>query len=267
MSQTLDWKRVRGTLFRDARALEVPEERLRHVQETLPEIIGACGTYSQSRRMAMRVGRILLASECPEIIVPTCPAYPSSRGRFRPVTTLGGGVSLVTRRHVPFLLRIQGLIPYASVTILVANHESRDPALQRATGLTQREFASRIASTVRATRRLVGPFGWRVNTILGFHPTFLACRAATIRWIASNPRFEQHITSDTLAREHFYSLFCAADTFEEKRRRTLKTAAEYMCLGRYAERHGCLVVNHTTTNLAWYLPTGAGVLHHHVSVY
>jgi hypothetical protein len=266
MQQTLDWKRVRGALFREAQTIDGALERLDRVQTLLPKLIALCGTYSQSRKIALKVGRIMLGA-APQIIVPTCPAYPSREGKFRKVTTLGCGVSLVTRRHRPFLKRLVELVPEARITILVADHEARDPALQKATRLSQEEFSRRMAETVRATRRSVAPLGWEVLPFSEFFPSFLQCRAANIRWIGANPEFEAHIAADTLARERFYRLFCAAETPKAKRDRTVKTAAEYVCLGRFAAERGLLIVNHTTTNLAWYLKTEVGVLHHDVRVY
>ncbi|OGL95064.1 hypothetical protein A2348_04840 [Candidatus Uhrbacteria bacterium RIFOXYB12_FULL_58_10] len=216
--------------------------------------------------MAIRIGSRLL-DETPRIIVPTCPAYPNRRGKFLPVTTLKSGVSLVTIRHIPFLLRVTELIPEASVTILVASHEANDPALRRATSLSRKEFEHRIRGTIHATRKRVAEYGWNVEAITDFFPSFLACRAATIRWIGNDQSLARHIDADTLAREHFYQLFCGAETYEEKRARTTKTAAEYTCLGRHAKDQAYLIVNHTTTNLAWYIPVGVALLHHHVSVY
>ena len=258
---SIDWKRVRMALSQEARRRQIQEEKLEATLSILPAVIGLCGKYSQSRKMAVRVGRVLLGTDAPEFVVPTCPAYPNRSGRYHKVYTLGSGVSLLTKLHLPFLERLAAIVPTARVTILVADFEAEDRIIRRATGLTRDAFVQRVRATTEATAALMRPRGWNAQPFSEYLPTFAEERGRSIDWIRSVPAFMPQLRADTLARRDFYRLYYPDANDHQMIARTVKAAAEYTVLGRTASLRGQIVVNHCTTSLAWYLRTDVALLH------
>jgi len=263
----IDWKRVRRTLLRQSRLCAIPERKVEETLGLLPPMIDICGDYSRSRKVAERVGMLLMRTDVPEVIVPTCPAYPNRSGRYHRVHTLGSGVSLLTRLHLPFLERLAALIPMIRVTILVADFEAEDRILRQATGLTREAFIDRVHRTAAATRALVRPFGWNAKLFSDFMPSFLEARTQAVKWIGSVPAFDPQLRADTLARSDFYRLYYPNGTFNRMMGRTIKAAAEYTVLGDEAAARGLIIVNHTTTSLSWYLRTQAAFLQNPIRTY
>lgn len=263
----IDWKRVRGALFQDARRRGIPEERVERVLAVLPDLVDASGDYSRSRKVAVRVGSLLISSDVPHVIVPTCPAYPNRDGRYHRVWTLGSGVSLLTKLHVPFLERMAERLPGMRVTVLVADFEADDPIIRRATGLTRTAFTDRVRGTLDATRAFVRGQGWDAQLFSDFLPDFRALRDQAMEAIALDPAFRPQIVADTKSRQGFYRLYYPRGSFRQFLRRTTKAAAEYTVLGNEAAARGLLIVNHTTTSLAWYLRTEAAFLQNPVRTY
>lgn len=267
MSQTLDWKRVRGALFHEARRRGISETKTEETLALLPRLIGMCGDYSHSRKVAGRLGSLLMGTDAPEVIVPTCPAYPNREGRYHRVGTLGSGVSLLTRLHLPFLRRLAELVPAVRVTILVADFEAEDRVIRRATGLTRSAFIDRVRATAAATRALVKPYGWDARLFSEFIPTFAKARAEAAECIRAEPEFLPQLRADTLSRQSFYRLYYPRATFGKMMGRTVKAAAEYTVLGREAAARGTIIVNHTTSSLAWYARTDAAFLQNPIRTY
>ena len=114
----ISWKRVQSALSQAARTLGVSRKRLREVVSRLPGLIQACGPGSQTSRVAIRIGATLLEGP-PKLIVPSCPDYSHYRGRYT-FQAVRGGVSLVTRRHIPFMQGIAEIYPDMQVHVLIA---------------------------------------------------------------------------------------------------------------------------------------------------
>ncbi len=267
MDPSIDWKRVRGALFQKSHRESFAEARVLEVLDVLPKIIALCGNYSQSRKMAVRIGQTLLAQERPEIIVPTCPAYPHRGGHYHRIWTLGSGVSLLTRLHIPLLEQLVTLIPSLRVTILIADTEAEDRVIRKATGLTREAFIARVHSTEAATQACVKANGWDVKLLTHFMPTFFQDRQQTMQWIVSKKEFHPQIRADTETRRPFYKLYYPNGSFHRMMDRTIKVAADYMVLGCEAAKRNIIIVNHTTTSLAWYLRTEAAFLHNPIRAY
>lgn len=267
MDTSIDWKRVRGALFQKSHRESFAETRVLEVLDVLPQLLVLCGTYSQSRKMAVRIGQTLLAQETPNVIVPTCPAYPNRDGRYHRVWTLGSGVSLLTRLHQPFLEKLCALIPGLHVTILVADFEAEDRILRKATGLTREAFIARVHSTAAATETFVKAYGWNVQLFSQYIPTFFQDRKEAMRWISAQSEFAPQIRADTQARKAFYQLYYPNGSFHRMIGRTIKASAEYLVLGREAAKQNTIIVNHTTTSLAWYLRTDVAFLQNPIRTY
>lgn len=268
MHPALDWDRVRRALSQEIRKAKLsgPKRRLNQTMRTLPMLLELCGPFSQTRKMAVRIGTLLVRGP-PTIAVPTCPDYPSLDGRFTPVDRLGSGVSIMTHRHIPFLREVARLIPGVQVRLLVADQEAADPSLQRATGLTHAEFLAHIDGTIEATRALVAEYGWSVEKMTAFFPDCVAAERRTLEWVLATPGFQRRIRLDAAARRDFYKLVDPHLTRKAGHIRTARNAAQYVAFGHFAAHERVLVCNHHTSNLGWYLKTAVGVLHNPVRFY
>ncbi|MBI5793516.1 hypothetical protein HZA87_00285 [Candidatus Uhrbacteria bacterium] len=259
------WKRVQKALTQYARHHNLPKNRTQEVIDLLPKLVELSGNYTCNRSMVIRIGETLLAHRKPRFLVPSCPAYAYRSGRYT-FQGVGMGVPLLTMLHVKFLRKVLEILPSLKVTILVANQEAEDLAICAKAGIDQEEFRRRILTSLERTQRLVRPLGWDAAAMTEFIPNFLGQEKQTMEWIAGHAAFRGHVLADTLARVALYRRI-GEFTDEEKVRRTIRTAAQYVVLGRFAESQDFLICNHTTTSLAWYLKTRVGLLHNPVTVY
>ncbi len=262
MQTSTDWRRVKAALRQAAQSVERVDELI----PVLSSLVEKCGEPSRVSKMVIRIGKALLNPNC-SIIAPCCPDYTHNNGRYN-FRGLNGGISLLAELHINFLRGIQALIPVdVRIRLLYADHEADDPELRAATGKTKDEFDSLVRSSILETRRFVAPLGWDVLPMTEVIPTLVDDEKEIADWLATDESFGSKLRSETGARADMYSRIKLRWEWEEMLERTILTAAQYVALGRYAVENGQLVCNHTTTNLSWYLQTGAGVLHNPVSVY
>ncbi|MEK7553075.1 MAG: hypothetical protein AAB504_00065, partial [Patescibacteria group bacterium] len=81
--------------------------------------------------------------------------------------------------------------------------------------------------------------------------------------------FKARLITEMVARENLYNNIYQAKqmTIEGKMKRTIKTAAQYVVMGNFADKNNFLICNHTTSNLTWYLQTKAAILHNQIIPY
>jgi len=260
----IPWKRVRRALCHYARTHNVDSERVPGVIDTLTRLVGISGSFTRSRATARSIGVQLLRREVPHIVVPVCPAY-THQGRVYTYEGLGGGVPLLVRRHVPFLRKVQSILPGSRVTLLIADQEAGIPELCEAIGVTERVFAQRIRESIKATRRYVTSLGWSVDAMTRFVPGVIEDVPQVAAELCASERFRRCLLNETDRRAGIYARIGYPS--DAHFRSTVRTAAQYVHFGRFAEIHRYIPVNHTTQNLAWYRRTGVGFLHNPVSVY
>jgi hypothetical protein len=198
--------------------------------------------------------------------VPCCPDYSHDGNRYT-FQGLQGGISLLAEKHISFLRDISTLLPGTEITFLYADHEADDAELLRVTGKTKDEFTSLVRSSIVATEQRISSYGWTSCAMTDFMPDLVAEEERCYRWIAENPNFTQRIFSETVSRADMYLKISRTLTSSEMRERTMRTAAQYVAVGRFAAMRGCMISNHTTVNLAWYLQTDAAILHNPVCIY
>lgn len=261
MLASIDWGRVRKALRQAARLTEQVDELI----PVLSSLVERCGEPSRTSKMVIRIGKALLDPNC-SIIAPCCPDYTHRDGRYT-FRGLNGGISLLAELHIGFLRDIQAVVPGVRIKLLYADHEADNPELCTATGKTKDEFDSLVKNSVLETRRFVAPLGWEVSPMTEIIPTLVDDEKEIVQWLATNESFRTRLKSEASGRSDMYFRIKLTWTWEEMLERTIQTAAQYVALGRYAAKNNQLVCNHTTTNLSWYLQTGAGVLHNPVSVY
>lgn len=263
---TISWPRVLKALSQVMRQDGVSPKRYRFVQKRLPELLSICGPASQTNRVAIRIGETLLRGGR-QIVVPTCPDYSYTRGRYD-FQTIRGGMSLLLRRHIPFIERVVEVLPKVEVLIMIADQEADDEALCRATHVDRETFLANVRRSVVSTKSALASRGlpWEVALMTEVIPDLATREERLVHWIAHEELFARHIASDTHARRGMYARMRLRGR-QLRTARTIQTAAQYVALGQVAEENRWLIVNHTTTNLAWYLKTRAGFLHNPVRVY
>lgn len=263
---TITWSRVLKALSQVVRQDGVSPEHFLSVKERLPKLLEVCGPASQTNKVALRIGETLLRGGN-RIVVPTCPDYSHERGRYN-FQSVRGGVSLLLRKHFPFIERVVEVLPGAEVLIMIADQEADDEALCRATHVDRKTFLANVRRSVISTKLAFASRGlpWEVALMTEAIPDLSTREERLAQWIAHEESFERHIASDTHARHGMY-VRMRLRGIQLRTARTIQTAAQYVALGQVAEEKLWLIVNHTTTNLAWYLKTRAGFLHNPVRVY
>ncbi len=265
MQEPIDFERVKKALAQMTRTDLARRAVLEGAFSILPRLVGACGPFSQTKRMALFIGRELLRGDC-HIIAPCCPDY-SHNGSQYTFRGMGGGISLLTQRHIAFLDALTPILNNPQVVLLYADHEVDNADIVRVTGKTKSEFSELVANSIATTRNQVASRGWKVERMTSTIPNLVDEEERVVAWISAASELQRRIDSETLARSDMYYRIRQNFTWEEMRFRTIRTAAQYVALGQFATNNGYLVCNHTTVNLSWYLQAETGVLHNPVSVY
>lgn len=243
----------------------IDEEAVDRALSLALSLADLCGEQTRSRKMFQRLALRLLSGP-PEIMAPACPDY-SHEGGLYTFQGIGDDVSLLAQKQIEFLKQVSRLIPDAGITIAFADHEADDELLRLKFGLSRNKFISLVDSSRRRTEDLVAPLKWRVAFMTTLIPELVSEEEAAADWINGNPGFKSRICTEAIQRGEMYFRIQPGMSTEEKLRRTVCTAAQYIALGRFAARRGYVICNHTTVNLAWYLQTEVALIHNPVSIY
>lgn len=253
---SLPWKRVRRALFNYAKVHGIPLHRLDSVSDVLPLILGLCGSYSQSRHVAYRIG-IALLRDSPHILVTTCPDYSHHQGKFT-YRGLGDGVPMLVERRVAFLKEVAQLVPNLRATFLIADHEADIPPLCEVIGVTRDEFMARVDRSIIAARDAVARDGWQVAAFTKMIPDFSLQVDTLTQKLLQDGRLKARFDSETLARSAFYRRVGYPPAFWHPR--TVGIAAQYVVLGRHTAAQQEIVCNHHTISLGWFITAGNAFL-------
>ncbi len=259
-----DWFRVRKTLTQETRG-QAASQRVDRVMEILPSLLAQCGEGSQARRSVLKIARALVV-ESPLVYAPCCPDYTHANGRYT-FRGLGEGVSLLAERQIRFLEPIAELLPEAQIVLLLADQESEDVEIRQAIGVDKSTFDERIARSLQALQERVHPFGWAARAMTNEVPTLIDEEHRIANELINDPGKSQRLQTEMCQRCTMHDRIRHAMPTEERFRRTVRTAAQYVALGRAALERRALICNHTTTNLSWYNELDVAVLHNPVSVY
>jgi hypothetical protein len=263
MGMLVDWKRLEKFVFQECRQSSVNPEI---VMDSLRSIVSLCGESVQSRQALVRIARALVATNCaPLVVAPCCPDYTHEGGKYN-FHSLRGGVSLLTSLHIQFLKPLSELLPDASVKILLADQEADDEALCRACNKTQTEFKALVRESIAATLEVVADHGWGVIPFTQFMPDLLVQERQIAEGLLKDRSASQRLSSEMFSRQEMYYRI-GRFSAEEMMLRTARTAAQYLALGRQVRSESGMILNHTTTNLAWYAEADVAVMHNPVCVY
>jgi hypothetical protein len=258
------WRRISGSLYQKT-SKTISFERINEVVDKLKILYGILGPYSQTRSMLSMIGQIML-NESFNVYVPVCPDY-SHVNKLYTMKSVSNGISLVAEIHINFLLKIKEIIPSLNVTFIIADHESNDLVLCNKMGISTDEFKSRINESKIALAEFVEPLGWYSKEMSDVVPDLTSKELEYSSWISNSPQFARQINYDTMKRDALYRKIDHNLSWEDKRKRTIHTAAQYYCLGRFVSSIGSLICNHTTTNLAWYVEAKVAVIENPVVIY
>ncbi|HAE36249.1 TPA: hypothetical protein DCX66_04025 [Candidatus Nomurabacteria bacterium] len=261
----VDWKRISRAVDHSTDK-KFSVEKINDVILKLQLMYDIVGSYSQTRSMLSSIGEILLNDNVPNIYVPVCPDY-SHINQLYTMEYVSNGVSLVAQKHIDFLLEIRSIIPSLNVIFLIADQECYDSVLCNKMGISTNEFRSRIIESNKELYSSILQFGWKAEEMSKIVPDILSKEQEYSLWIGSTPEFSRQIDYDTYKRDVLYKKINPLLSWEDKRKRTVHTAAQYYCLGKFTKDMGALICNHTTTNLAWYLKTGVALIENPIIIY
>lgn len=264
MEPLLAWKRVRSALFHFARERSIDPSRVEAVMQILPPLIGMCGSFSASRRLAYRIGMTLVQDQ-PQARVLCCPDYTNKNGRFT-YKGLGDGVPMLVKLHGRFMRQVCAIIPNLQVTFLIADHDASSAPLCRIMGVTKKEFQTRVEHSIAAARSFVARRGWDVRGFTDEIPDFYDREACLVRSFKADKRLRKRFASETAARADFYHKVGYRDP-AQWRERTYHNAAQYMLVGEYLTRHNLLACNHHTASLSWFMRTRTAFLDNPIRIY
>ena len=231
----------------------------------LQELVKIIGQESRNERVLFALGTALLADQ-KTVIVPVCPDYSHNGWRYT-FEGLNGGVSLVTQKHLEFLLAVKEIFPDLQVIFLMADHEADDEAICCKVGKTRDEFQRLVLQSAEATRCLMAPLGWQSHLMTELIPDLVVQEAKIAAELTGDEALSQGLRQDAVSREDLSRLIYHAFTREEVFTRTVRTAAQYKAMGQFVAGRNYLVCNHTTVNLRWYVETDAALLHNPVRIY
>lgn len=257
--------RIRKTIHREVKRGFITETFADNTNSRLRDLVLLCGEYSKSRSMLYKLAMALLHPPI-TILAPACPDYNHNSGVYT-FDGIGGGVSLLAEKHIAFLEKATEVLPEAKVIIAVADHEADDPILCQRVRKTREEFLRLVESTRLKIEEIISRNGWQSVFMTTLIPNLTTDETRIFNEIKTNPGFHDRIVSETISRSDMYFKINVSLTLDEMRDRTIKTAAQYLALGKFAAEHGMIVCNHTTTNLSWYLQTNVTLIHNDVEVY
>ena len=237
-------------------------EEAARLAETLARM---CGPRSQSRQATFRIGCVLLARECPTVLVPVCPDYGHEGGRYT-FRHLGSGVPLSVKLHAAFLQQMQLAVP-CKPHLLIADREEEDEVICRAVGIDRCEFGRRVEGSLAEIVAMAGPRGWAASRMSDVIRDLTEREASHADYIRNDGALSARVKSDAVARWHMYRRIDTRLTSADMEARTARTMAQYRAVGSFVVSNECLVVNHTTTNLSAYADVGAALIHNPVEVY
>jgi len=250
----VDWNRVAKAISQQA-CVKLESDFI----ERLKELAGICGKASVNRVMLTRVGALLLKPDAP-LVVPICHKYNRSGAH----NMLTGNVAPIARAHIEFLAKVQRWFPDVYPIFLYSVQDAEDPMVLQSVGFDVAEFRRRMKKEMEELRRELADTRWRVATMTEIFPDLREREQVLQASVAKDSRFEARITSIAIDRADFFERAHCRST-EEMKRHVVAMAAQYLALSECSIAMGGGIVNHTSTNLAWYREGGATLLHNPVT--
>lgn len=250
-----NYSRTLKALKQYARQNNIPDSKLSEVTAQLQSLIPLLGEYSHSRVMLNRIGTALFQDEG-LILTPICHFW-EERSNF------GTSLPLIAQKHLEFLQRVCESAPHMKPVFLVADTEVDDNLLLRSIRRSSAEFLAALEREREMIHEAIQPFGWETHFMSEYIPD-LSNRESLIReQLQDANELLPRLISLAMDRGDIYHKIGIFDP-EERKRRTLHVAAQYLALARYAREKGALIATHTTQNVMWYREAEIGILHNEI---
>ncbi len=264
IKQPIDWQRISNAILQQDKTLS--KHHLEEIGEKFALLVDILGDYSLVRPMITKICHHIALKGYIDVIVPVCPDYSHENGIYT-LESVQSNLSLVAQKHIEFLKTINDVFKISAL-FLFADYEVEDEFLRNKMGLSKDQFLGRIRSSSSKCYEVIRELGfnWLSSMMTDVLESIEQKEEIYISMI-SNAEYVKQIAYDTVKREVLYNKINPNFTWEQKVKRTIKTAAQYYMLGLYAKSHNSLICNHTTTNLSWYVKSGAGILHNPVVIY
>lgn len=259
----IPWKRVRSGLAHYAREHGFAPHRVKKAYDALQHIVPMCGEANRARRVAFRLGCVLLGDH-PRIFVSACPPYINDGERYT-YQGLGDGVPLLVTQHARFLKQLEPYLGGAQVTFLLGDHEAHSPMVVKAAGISKEEFLRRVKCSLSATLDFLKPLGWNAVLVTEHIPDFLAQAEQECQAMQSGSVPQALLDGLNAAKAPVYRRI--GHQPDGWMLRTIENSAAYVVLARYVAGQGAIVCNHTTPNLLWYRKLGVAFLHNDLRIY
>lgn len=245
----IDWSRVQKSIWQRFRKEPHLRSKIPDAMEMLKAMLSRTGEQSKNRQAARNIGMSLVENtdEKLTVVSPICLAF-DPRGE-----NLATASALVDK-HVAFLRSFEQDIPAWKLVCLFTPSERPGEEVDSFIGETFRLTGDKYRSQkdVAVEARMMASYA----------PGIIAMEDLVIQEISESPYLSRLANRLMRQRAKYYGELGIQN--ELWLRRTRRTMAQYILLGRHAAANGFIMCNHSTANIQCYLYAGAGVLHNPV---
>lgn len=242
----IDWERIRVSITQRFRREPSVRSNIDKAMCALQRIVPHVGSQSTSRMALRNIGTSLIRQPSTvTIISPICMSVPA--GNLEKAMP-----SVLAQRHIAFLDSFGEDLPDRKIVFLFPPPEREDAEAE---------------SYIRETCRVTGAFykdrpDIDAQMMVDYAPGMIAMEEPVISEIVNAPHLASMSGSLCNQRNRYYEEIRIP--IELRARRTRRTMAQYIILGRLASLQGALMCNHTSANIRCALYGGGGVLHNPV---
>ncbi|MBI5786943.1 MAG: hypothetical protein HY446_00090 [Candidatus Niyogibacteria bacterium] len=252
-NSAIDWRRVEKALHQEGLKKNLVTADIRRTFSQTRELVGICGDFSWSRKMALNIGRVLLSGGN-IVLVPVCLNY-ADLANFKRT------LPVFIREHIVFLKRAREINPKLEPKFLIPDQEAKNEDLLRLCGVSEEELARVLSEAGLIVAAAAKKEGWGSVLMSSVIDNLEARETEAFNLIKDDQELLPKVQSHALLRREMYRKGSGSMSFEDMQLRTAQTAAQYLVLGKFVADSDMFIVNHTTTSLQWYKETSAGVLH------
>ena len=246
MQKVIDWGRIEVSMRQRFRREPLVRKRIPSIVEILKSVVKHAGDQTLTRRSLRNIGISLLASKGElNIVSPICLYLPPC-GNYSPAP------SELVQKHIAFLESFGSDIPPWKVTFVFPPPEKEDEKAEH--------YIRAVCELTKA--RYAACSSIEVTMMTDYAPGMIAMEESVIEEIQGSPHLLKLSKRVGGQRSEYYGSINIPP--ELWNRRTRRTMAQYIILGRLALLQGKVLCNHTSANIRCALYGGGGVLHNPV---
>ncbi len=245
-TRVIDWQRIQSSIKQRFRREPSVRANIVPTMDILRKIVPHVGDQSTNRRALRNIGTSLISQPKQlTIISPICLSIPADKLEKAVPSTL-------VQKHVAFLDSFGADLPSWKLVCLFPPPEREDP---EAEGYIR--DVCQVTSAFYANRPDID-----AKMMVDYAPGIIAMEESVIEEIIGSPFLAGMSGRITGHRSDYYNEIRIPRELWD--RRTRRTMAQYIILGRLAAFQGALMCNHTSANIRCALYGGGGVLHNPV---